>query len=188
MPKEVKTKATAETLAQSMDRGLSPEDIDLLRRRAKRLAEADDKIERQQVCSVIAVTRRDSIIGLPVERVREIRKVRNCRLQGLPAACLGVFQIRGQGFSMIDLRAIHGDVEALETGSETLVALLTGPKGDLGLRIDGIIGPREIFEDELDHGADRDRSRLMQMVTTDLLAVLDIDELFIQPEVCGSTS
>ena len=95
----------------------------------------------------------------------------------------GVFQIRGRVHSLIDLARLFAEEGGSGDGSETLVTLFGSAAGDLGLRIDGIVGLRQVFADEIDDGLHGRGLSFVSHVTHDLVHIIDPEALAASPAV-----
>jgi chemotaxis signal transduction protein len=149
----------------------------LLRERAARFAEVSRESSREQVYEVIDVERAGSRLGLPRERVREIRVVRLCRLPHLPPTLPGIFHIRGRVLPALDIQPLLDELTPLEHDARCMVAMLTDPRGELGLCIDDVHGLRPVYRDELDGSAELGCSEFFTVVTRDLLAIVNVASL-----------
>lgn len=151
----------------------------LLRERGQRLAARTlDEANPEVFGAVVVVRRRDTTLAFPIERLREIRSVRLTRLPHASRSVCGVFQLRGELFSLIDLRALVGESAPLAHGATVLVAMLEHDGKALGVRLDDVIGPRLVLRDELDRGHRETQIGFVQEVTRDCVEILDVSAVF----------
>lgn len=159
-----------------------PASAALMRERTARLAEPPRETSRELAHEIIEIVRAGGRLGLPRERVKEIRVVRLCRLPHAPPTVSGIFHVRGRVLCAIDIQPLLGEATPLEHGAHCMVALLEDPRGDLGLRIDDVRGLRPVYRDEIDDSAELGRSDFFTAVTRDLLAIVDIASLLERRE------
>jgi len=163
----------------------------LLRDRARALAERRlDAVARTVVSRVVVVRSGTSLLGLPVESVREVREVRVTRLPHAKPPVQALFQLRGRVLALVDLDAAAGGSELGEAplvhGDRALIALLTGAGGAFGLRIAEVIGARDVFADEVERGLSEGRAEAVSLVTRDLVQIVDIGRLSASVEDGGA--
>lgn len=152
--------------------------------RAAALANRRKKAAERKILREVTVVRRaGTTLGLPTQSVQEIRRVTLTALPHASTTVIGLFQIRGQVHVMLDIGPLLGDATPLRAGEASLVALVEGAQGRIGLRIDEAIGPRIVYEDELDADIAAGRNDFVSAVTRDLLAVVDCDALLARPEI-----
>lgn len=165
-------------------RAIDPETLRILTERAAALAARRKKAAERSVFREVTVVRRaGATLGLPTQCVQEIRRVQLTALPQATDTVIGLFQIRGQVHVMLDIAPLLGAATPLRAGEPTLVALVEGAQGRIGLRIDEAVGPRIIFNDELDNDIAAGRNDFVAAVTRDLLAVVDCDALLARPEI-----
>lgn len=85
----------------------------------------------------------DEVFGAPVERVQEILDARPiARLPHMPAAMLGIVDVRGRTIPVVDLRRALGFAEAADTEATRLLVLTVhrdaGDTTTLGVRTDRV--------------------------------------------------
>lgn len=164
------------------DGGVDAEE--LLRRRAADLAARRLEAEEREILGDVVVVRREGVLlGTPLSTTSEVRNVEVVALPGSGSVVNGVFHIRGNVFSLVDLAQFFGDAAPIRHGEETPVVVISGSPGDLGLRIDEIVGPRRIFVDEIDDGLQRRKLSFVEHITHDLVHILDIEALTTSQEV-----
>lgn len=72
----------------------------------------------------------DDLLAVPVESVQEILQMtRIARLPNAPAAMLGMIDVRGQGYPVVDLRIRLGLPPAPETHATRIILLNAGSSG-----------------------------------------------------------
>lgn len=171
-----------EQLERGSDARIDAANEALLRERTARLAEAPAEPTRELAHEVVEVARAGGRFGLPRACVKEVRRVRLCRLPHTPPTVPGVFHVRGRVLSALDIQPLLGEAEPPAHGERCLVAMLTSARGQLGLLIDAVHGLRPVYRDELDGGAELGRSEFLIGVTHDLLALVDISRLLERGE------
>ena len=153
----------------------------------QRLGElASRRLESEEcdtVAEVIVARRAGFTFATPVESTGEVRLVEVTSLPGATDVIGGVFQIRGTTYSLIDIAPFFGESSGLEHGSRTLAAVVSGLPGELGIRLDEVIGPRTIETSDLDEGLGERQLPFVSHVTRDLVHVLDIQALMASPKV-----
>lgn len=150
----------------------------LLRERAQELAARDDNVAtRPIVARVVVVETGREAYGIPVEAIREIVKATPIApLPGLPSHLPGVAAVRGELVSVVDLGEMNGRGR---TGLGALFAILDAPQGPVALRIENVVGIRDVYEDEiadaLAHKAGADS--FVYSVTRDFVGLVDAPAL-----------
>lgn len=154
----------------------------LLRERARKLAAKQRRHVHLRIRHHVVVFEREGeTYGVPIGRVQEVRHVSVSRLPGLPAAIQGIFQIRGSIYSLADPAALFdGGRTPPPHGGATLAVVVHSSLGSLGLRADVLLGPRQLTDSEFGGRPDED---CFLDVTTDLLAVVDVDQLARRAEL-----
>ena len=148
----------------------------VLKERSRRMAEADEgAAEREALYSVVAVRRGESVLGFPAGTVKEIRKVTICAMPWATRAIAGLFHVRGESFCAIDVQPLFGEAERLAHGAEALVALVEGPQGCLGVIVDEVLGPKQIFQEDVERGLEDRKTDFITAVTKDLTAIVDVE-------------
>lgn len=170
------------SLDSELDSLDDPEIAGLMRERTARFAEAPRESSRELLAQVVEVRRGDGRLGLPRARVKEIRSVRLCRLPHMPRTLPGVFHLRGRVLPALDLQPLLGEFTSYEQGARCTVAVLSDPRGNLGLCIDEVRGLRLVYADEIDGNAELGRNDFITAVTRDLLALIDVDKLLAHDE------
>lgn len=149
--------------------------------RARRLAERiEEAAPRAEVATVVLVLAGDERVGVPVSGLREIvRSPPITLLPHLPGGMAGLVQLHGELMTAVGLAAWLG---LAQDGETSLMLVLDGPDGPLGLLAGEVLGFREILRDEVvTSGADGSLPVLGR--TTDLVLVLDLERLFAAPEL-----
>lgn len=185
MPESESSPRESETIAPTADHGLGPEDIEaILRRRSREMAAADADVSDQgEVAAEVVVVRRGAhVLGFPSGSIREARRVGLCPLPGAHDCIAGLFHVRGQVHCAVDILPLLEAGAQIEREEETLAALVQGPNGLLGLRIDEVVGPRQVLASEIADGL-RDRETDFVSAVTDVLSILDIEALWRRPEL-----
>jgi chemotaxis signal transduction protein len=154
----------------------------LLRERARKLAQSVQADAATPLHRVIAVRRGRAVWGLLNPAVKEVRRVRICALPHTPPTITGLFHVRGRAFCALDLQPLVGAPAPLEHDEECLVAMLEGPEGRAGLRIDEVLGAREVFAEDLRPGLDDGALEFVIAVTKDLTSIIDVPRLLSRPE------
>lgn len=150
----------------------------LLRDRARALAERRlDVAARSVVASVVVVRSGASLLGLPIESVREVREVRVTRLPHAAPPVRGLFQLWGRVLALVDFNAAAGGSQVAH-GDRVLAALIAGAPGAFGMRIGEVIGARDVFADEVEAGLADGRAEAVSLVTRDLVQIVDTGRLF----------
>jgi chemotaxis signal transduction protein len=154
----------------------------LLRERARKLAVTAHEDSATPLHAIIAVRRGLATWGLVTPAVKEVRRVRVCVLPHTPATVTGLFHVRGKVYCALDLQPLVGPAEPLEHDEECLVAMVEGPQGRAGLRIDEVIGASEVFAQDLRHGIDDVSAEFVVGVTKNLISIIDVPRLLARPE------
>ncbi len=160
---------------------------DLLQRTA-RLAERQlEHTSRVPAHEVIVVRIGQTLVGAPVLATNEARRVQVVRCPGATEIVIGVFQIRGRTFGLVNLDPIFHSQTQKHVEKTNLVLVLSGGPGELGILIDEVLGFREVFADEIDESAPHGDIQFVSDITRDLVHILDVESLLASPVVrlCG---
>jgi chemotaxis signal transduction protein len=155
----------------------------VLRERGRRLAERAEAVRPEIYGTVIVARRGATLLGFPIDHVSEVRVVKVTRLPHAQRYVSGVFQLRGQLYALSDLRSFLDEHEPMTQGQITSAVLLTQRGKSLGVRVDEVIGPREIELRELDRGHRDGRLELIAEITHDCIEILDVDAFFASPHL-----
>lgn len=149
----------------------------ILKRRAERLAQAnEDEQHREVVAEIALVAVGKERFGFPATELSGIVSAPEItRLRGLPSWMPGIAQVRGEVISVVDLLRWF-DVEHDEEPA-TLVLTDLGPRS-LGLLVSEVLGFRTVYSDELTQDYSGSQSdRPVWAMTNDLVAILDMQRL-----------
>jgi chemotaxis signal transduction protein len=164
-------------------RELDEATVQVLKDRAREVASRkSDTQVRGRLLDTVVVKRAGTLLGLPIDSVREIRHVSAVKLPHGTAHVPGLFQVRGKVFCLADLQPFFGTPNAPDLAHLT-VAIVGNKVGDLGIRVDEVIGPRTIYADEKNEELSERSAPFVSAVTSDLLIAVDIDLLFQQPQL-----
>lgn len=109
-------------------------------------AVADPDAERQ----LLAFTLDGDAYALPVERVREIARLRPITpVPRVPSDVRGVVSLRGEIVQVIDLRRRLGLASAEPQRSGRIVVVYAGDAGVAGLLVDGVSGVQRVPEEAI---------------------------------------
>jgi chemotaxis signal transduction protein len=155
-----------------------------LRQRTVRLAERQlEQTSRVPAHEVIVVRIGQTLVGAPVLATNEARQVQVVRCPGATEVVVGVFQIRGRTFGLVNLDPVFHATAQEHVDKTNLVLVLSGRPGELGILIDEVLGFREVFADEIDESAPRGDIQFVSDVTRDLVHILDVESLLASPVV-----
>lgn len=160
----------------------------ILRSRAEALAaRREDEEPRRHLLDVVVARRAKVLWGFPCERLAEIRSVEVARLPFVPSSVCGLTQIRGRLHPVVDLQpAARGASDLLGHGDRCLAAVLTGPSGTLGVRIDEVAEVRSILEGDLCPPPEDSPDEIVSHLTRDVVHIIDVDALFQSRSVVHS--
>ncbi|MBI3929015.1 MAG: chemotaxis protein CheW [Armatimonadetes bacterium] len=180
-----KVRSSLETLEGKLSNRRDAVEVErLLRERARHLAAREARVApRRALEHVIVVRRQDSLLGLPLARVVELRRVDATPLPHATTVVRSLFQVRGQVHCLVDLLPLLERAVTVEEASGVLAALVSAAPGPLAIRIDEALGVRTVYEDECSAQLKGRSDDFVVAVTHDLLMVLDIDELTQRPEI-----
>lgn len=154
----------------------------LLRERARALASIRlAPPDRRVLTEAIVIRRERSTFAFPTRSVTEVRSVRVTRIPHATRYHSGLFHLRGRVHSLVDLQPFVGAGAELRHGERTLAIVVeSGPRA-LGVRADEILGPRTIYEDELDESQRERKIEFIRFVTRTCEEIIDVDALFESP-------
>jgi purine-binding chemotaxis protein CheW len=158
----------------------------ILEARARVLVEPPRAAHAAESQSVIVVALGDERYGLPLHQVREVRALRAlAAVPGTPASWAGLVNLRGRLYPVLDLARYLGlPVAETRSGQRVVVAAAAGL--EVALLVDAVLGVREVPAADMRPllaelaGA---RGALVQGVTPDLLALLNLDALLSDPQL-----
>jgi len=153
------------------------------RSRAVASREADGK-EREELGSFVVVVRGDVRLALPMNAVDELRWVTLSALPYSNEVVNGLLQLRGRTHSLVDVAPILAIPHSpLQHGERALVVLVTGSVGTVGLRLDDVVGPRQVTVDEVDRDFDGGTVNFVSHVLLDRTMVIDVEALLSDPAI-----
>jgi chemotaxis signal transduction protein len=157
----------------------APSRQEILERRASRLAgDGLDGVRRTVAVQAAVVSVGTQRIAIPAEDLREIVPLPDVTpLPALPPWLLGITQVRGELLGVVDLASIVG----MSGERAAMMAIVGGSGGPLGLAVQSVLGFRDIHVDELSKELGEGAQRLFRAVTRDLVAVLDVRRLPVEP-------
>jgi chemotaxis signal transduction protein len=154
----------------------------LLKARSRQMAgRVMEQAELERFGHVIVVRRGTTHLGVPIDSAQEVRSVEVAVLPRATEVVLGLFQVRGQVHSLIDVGPFFDVASPLDHGERALVVLVAGTPGVVGMRIDEVLGPRELYVEEIDRELHGGRIDFVSHVTTDLLQVVDVNAMLSMP-------
>jgi chemotaxis signal transduction protein len=163
---------------------MEPETIELLKKRAREVRARNSSMQFREVFhEVIVVRRGKSVLGLPIDAVREIRLVHPVALPHRTPFIQSLYQVRGKVQCLVDLQPFFDAPSDFPGNEGVAAAIVSNHKGEIGIRIDEVIGPRVVYLDEKDEGLVERSKAFVSAVTRDLLIIIHIDFLFEQPEI-----
>jgi len=158
---------------------------ELLQRRAERLAQRRDAATARRVIErVLVVEIGRERVGIGINHLREVVAAAPVTpLVGVPEAVEGVGSLRGELVAVADLARLLGRTSTPAASGDggpsgrSWVVVESGQRA-LALRIDSVVGLRDLFEGELapDLGQG-DGGGLVRAVTDDLVSLLDVERL-----------
>jgi purine-binding chemotaxis protein CheW len=154
----------------------SKETARLLQARAEALARpvAVDDLEptAEMLVLVLGIER----YGIPVRRVREVRPLGTPSVvPGLPGFWTGLINLRGALLPVLDVRRFL-DIEESVSSDPPQAVVVGGPVGEVALLADAVEGVRRIKASDVSPSPSGTSSVVLG-VTTDLVAILDVDRL-----------
>lgn len=139
--------------------------------------------ERDALASVMVAAREGTHLGVPLARAEEVREVEVSVLPGTGRFVNGVFQVRGRCSGLVDLAPFFAPAQPLGHGQHSLVVVVRGGPGELGLRIDEIVDVRTLYTDEVETRLGAAQLDFVRHVTRDGVHVIDVDALMSMPEI-----
>ncbi len=179
--------------------GLAPETISngdalnedqerqILKKRAQALAtEVVSVIEHHNETSVVEFLLGKEHYAIAHKFIREVLPIRDITpLPGTPDFILGIVNVRGEIFSVMDVKRIFG-VEGADSPGEQKLILLHNPNMALCILVDGIVGARNL---PVDHKSSslpalgKAGEKYFERVTEDRLIILNGEKILSDPEI-----
>jgi len=152
------------------------ESIQILKDRAKALALDDKSGVIEERITVLVFLLAYEHYAIEIEQVKEVSRIRELTLlPGIPSFVLGIINIRGEIFSVIDLKKIL-DIPDRGLPEFNSVIIMRDEKKRVGIVVDSVIGIRQIFKSALNPTPTTltgNRAEFMKGVTADPIIVLD---------------
>ena len=159
---------------------------DILNIRAEKYAALPDEDQNRTIIDTVVVLGvGKQKFGIPIDTLEVIIKTPPiAHLPGLPPLIRGTLQNRGELLAAVDIARWY-DIES--KGEEVFLAVIGDADGrKLGLLVDEVLGFKDIAEDDLVvsffGNTDRDR-RPISATTRDLIAIIDVRQLFENPNI-----
>ncbi len=153
----------------------------ILEERAAKFAARRVAVEGSAGHELVVVRIGNEQFGIPARAVeRVIAKRQVLTLPGAQPWLVGVAMHRDVPISLLDLRPLLG--EPAGTNSN-IVAIVRGVLGEVGLVADGLVGLREVRDDELVEIPKADR--FARTMTPGMTRIVDPDALTLDPRVRG---
>lgn len=156
----------------------------LERQRSDRLAaRAKESRRREPFGDVVVVRRGQALLGFPVERAVEVRRVKPVPIPHATRYVIGLFEAHGKIGCLVDLGTLVDAADRIADDSACLAIFLDDGARVLALRVDEVVGFRTVFRDECGGQLQTSALAICSAVTADLLGVVDIGRLFERPEL-----
>jgi purine-binding chemotaxis protein CheW len=138
--------------------------------------EAESDLLRELLSFVLG----DAIYAIPVERVREIVRIRTITpMPRVPACVLGVIALRGEVVQVVDIRQrVSGDVA--ETGRRSRIIVLHGDDERVaGILVDGVREVLRLPDDAISPSTSGDSEYVDELCRNgdDFVSILEIDRV-----------
>jgi chemotaxis signal transduction protein len=162
----------------------SPSTDKVLRLRAEKYAKRlRMRVDPEEKVSITMLSAGGERFGIPTHALSCIVKTPIlATMPNLPPWFLGLAQIRGELVGIIDLATWFGTPAK---SSRAFMAVVTGEPGKLGILVDSVAGFREVGESDLaeSFGDLTATGHPIRATTKDVVAILDVDKLFENPDM-----
>lgn len=156
----------------------------ILVERSRRVAARHPTSDAQAVAhDAVVVRRKDSLWGLPIASVDEVRPVVVCSLPTVAGIVVGLFQVAGRAISLVDLEGLLRVVSPPAHGETVLAAVVSGTPGPVGLLVDEVLGRRAILPGQCSKENSERHLDFVTAVTSDLVNVIDVGRLLGRAEM-----
>jgi len=169
------------TPEEKTDRTMSAEKMQaILEERARALARVTD-VETDEGRQLVVFSLANETYGVPTDYVREVQSLREISsVPCTPSFVVGVINIRGSIYSVIDIREFFG-VPQREFTDSTKVILINAGGHEVGILADDVLGETSVPLDEIKpplatRGGVK-KEEYIQGVTKDMLIILNLDAL-----------
>lgn len=153
-----------------------PEQQRILHERARVLAQPPEAVSTQADIELVAFLLAKERYGVESAHVREVVVVKELTpLPTTPPFVVGIFHLRGQIISVIDLKNFFGLPPAGPRDAHTIL-ILQSPAMEFGVLIDGVLGVERVPRDALQPSLPTltgVRQEYLKGLTPDRMAVLD---------------
>lgn len=172
--------STASIVEVVSDKAMSPEKIkNILIERAKQLARSTE-VKSGETMQLVVFSLANETYGIATDYVREVQPLRDVTpVPCTPRFVVGVINIRGAIYSVIDIREFFG-LPKRELNESTKVILVNAAGLEVGILADDVMGaksiPLEDIRPPLDsHGGIKEEC--IAGITRDMLIILDLETL-----------
>ena len=157
----------------------------ILEERAHELARVPEEDDDGERVTLVVVTLGGERYGIDIGGVREIRETAEITpMPATPPFWLGLVNLRGALYPVLDLARYLGQRADRAGGDAGEIVVVEGPGIALGLKVDAVPEVVTIRRAEIGPSlveATADRPHVYAGLTSDLLAVLDLDALLADP-------
>ncbi len=160
----------------------SPERVqEILQARARALAKSVEKESQEKSVVVLVFRLADQRYAVPLVQVVEIQSLgQYAPVPGTPPFIMGVISVRGQIFTVVNLRVFFSVQADEESGQCESILIVEDSGGRMGLLVDEVLGishyfPTEIHDVKLNLSTIK--SEYISGTTSDSVAVLNLMEL-----------
>ncbi len=162
------------------DRAMSAEKVQaILEERARALARVTD-VETDEGMQLVVFSLANETYGLPTDYVREVQPLRDASpVPCTPSFVVGIINIRGSIYSVVDIRQFLG-VPEQEITDLTKVILVNAAGLEVGILADDVLGETSVPLDEIRPPlATRGgiKEEYVHGVTSDMLIILNLEAL-----------
>lgn len=155
----------------------------ILLERSQRVAARSEDGSEAVAHDVVVVRRCDSLWGLPIDAVDEVRPVVLCALPDLGGIVAGLFQVAGRAIALVDLEGLMKAVAPPGHEETVLAAVVSGSPGPIGLLVDEVLGRRAILPSQCGSTSKERHLDFVTTITPDLVNVIDVGRLLGRPEL-----
>lgn len=164
------------------DAELTPERIqEILHERARVLARSAE-LESSEMRQIVVFSLADESYGIPTDCVKEVQSLTNLSpVPCTPVFVVGVINVRGAIYSVIDIRKFFGLADRQRTDRTKVILVYAGDLGIVGILADDVKGATNVPTDAIRNSLATQtgvKEEYIEGVTQDMLIILNLDAVF----------
>jgi len=171
----------------AQDAALLPDRIqEILQERARALARSAEA-ESTEMRQIVVFSLADESYGIPTDCVKEVQPLINLSpVPCTPAFVVGVINVRGAIYSVIDIRKFFGLADRKRTERTKVILVYAGELDVVGILADEVKGATHVATDAIRTSLATQtgvKEEYIEGVTQDMLIILNLDAVFADDRI-----